>query len=175
MKKSNNQLLTIKNIPRPAIKGKNNGNVSDEYKTIQDFKQKLINKNILKLGGVKKFDDTVDKWKQTKDKKIVFQNVDAKVGTRNFDIYKIFKNYLNKEIDYRRINKIKKSIKDGIKIYQESPPTDRKKRIINNNNKVIKDINLFKSMIDNDEFKNLKKYYAAPNNNVDLDWMNDKI
>ena len=30
-------------------------------------------------------------------------------------------------------------------------------------------------MIDNDEFKNLKKYYAAPNNNVDLDWMNDKI
>ena len=32
--KSNNQLLTLKNIPRPAIKG----NVSDEYKTIQDFK-----------------------------------------------------------------------------------------------------------------------------------------
>ena len=175
MKKSNNQLLTIKNIRRPAIKGKNNGNVSDEYKTIQDFKQKLINKNISKLGGVKKFDDIVDKWKQTKDKKIVFKNVDAKVGTRNFDIYKIFKNYLNKEIDYRRINKIKKSIKDGIKIYQESPPTDRKKRIINNSNKVIKDMNLFKSMIDNDEFKNLKKYYAAPNNNVDLDWMNDKI
>ena len=29
--KSNNQLLTIKNISRPAIKGKNNGNVSDEY------------------------------------------------------------------------------------------------------------------------------------------------
>ena len=27
--KSNNQLLTIKNIPRLAIKGKNNGNVSD--------------------------------------------------------------------------------------------------------------------------------------------------
>ena len=52
--KSNNQLLTIKNISRPAIKGKNNGNVSDEYKTIQDFKQELIDKNILKLSGVKK-------------------------------------------------------------------------------------------------------------------------
>ena len=51
--KSNNQLLTIKNISRPAIKGKNNGNVSDEYKTIQDFKQELIDKNILKLSGVK--------------------------------------------------------------------------------------------------------------------------
>ena len=51
--KSNNQLLTIKNISRPAIKGKINGNVSDEYKTIQDFKQELIDKYILKLSGVK--------------------------------------------------------------------------------------------------------------------------
>ena len=125
--KSNNQLLTIKNIPRSAIKGKNNGNVSDEYKTIQDFKQELIDKNILKLSGIKKFDDIVDKWKQTKNKKIVFKNVDAKAGTRYFDIYKFFKNYLNEEIDYRRINRIKKSIKDGIKIYQESPLTDKKK------------------------------------------------
>ena len=36
-------------------------------------------------------------------------------------------------------------------------------------------MNLFKSMIDNDEFKIPKKYYAGPNNNVDLDWMDDKI
>ena len=45
--KRNNQLLTIKNIARPAIKGKNNGNVSDEYQKIQGFKQELIDKNIL--------------------------------------------------------------------------------------------------------------------------------
>ena len=126
--KSNNQLLTIKNIPRPTIEGKNNGNISDEYKTIQDFKQELIGKNILKLSGIKKLDDILNKWKQTKDKKIVFKNVDAKAGTQNLDIYKIFKNYLNEEIDYRRINMIKKSIKDGIKIYQEYPLTDRKKK-----------------------------------------------
>ena len=109
-----------------------------------------------------------------KNKKIVFKNVDAKVGTRNFDIYKIFNNYLNKKIDYDRINGIKKSIKDGIKIYKEYPRTDRKKRIIDNSNKVIKGINLFKSMIDNDEFKIPKTYYAGPNNNINLDWMNDK-
>ena len=30
-------------------------------------------------------------------------------------------------------------------------------------------------MIDNEEFKIPKKYYAGPNNNVDLDWMNNKI
>ena len=113
--KSNNQLLTIKNISRPAIKGKNNSNVSDEYKIIQDFKQELIDKNILKLSGVKKFDDIVDKWKQTKNKKIVFKNVDAKVGTRNFDIYKIFNNYLNEKIDYHRINRIKKVLKMVLK------------------------------------------------------------
>ena len=110
-----------------------------------------------------------------KIKKIVFKNVGAKVGTRNFDIHRIFKNYLNEEIDYRRINMIKKSIKDGIEIYQKSPLTDRKKRIIDNSNKIIRGINLFISMIDNDEFKIPKKYYAGPNNNINLDWMNDNI
>ena len=113
--KSNNQLLTIKNISRPAIKGKNNGNVSDEYKTIQDFKQELIDKNILELSAVKKFDNIVDKWKQTKNKKIVFKNVGDKAGTQKFDIYKTFKNYLNEEIDYRRINMIKKVLKMVLK------------------------------------------------------------
>ena len=167
--KSNNQLLTIKNTSRPAIKGKNNGNVSDEYKTIQDFKQELIDKNILKLSGVKKCDNIVDKWKQTKNKKIIFKNFGDKAGTQKFDIYKIFKNYLNEEIDYRRINMVKKRIKDGIKAYQESSLTDRKKRIIDNSNKIIRDINLFISMIDNDEFKIPKKYYVGPNNNVNLD------
>ena len=50
-----------------------------------------------------------------------------------------------------------------------------KKRIIDNSNKIIRGINLFTSMIDNDEFKIPKKYYAGQNTNVNLDWMNDKI
>ena len=64
--KCNNQFLPIKNISRPAIKG----NVSDEYKKNQDFKQELLDKNILELSGVKKFDNIVNKWKQTKKKKL---------------------------------------------------------------------------------------------------------
>ena len=120
-----NQLLVIKNIPRPAIKGENNGSfrsdddVNDEYKTIQDFKQGLIDKNILRKGGVKKIDKIVDKWEQTKDRKIVYKNVDTKVDTKKFNKYKIFENYLNKSIDYDRINMIEKSIEDGIKIYKK--------------------------------------------------------
>ena len=169
--KSNNQLLNIKNIPRPAIKDKNNGNVSDEYKTIQDFKQELIDENILKLGGVKKF---VDKWKQTKDKEIVYKNVDAKVNTKKFNIYKIFENYLNKEIDYDGLDMIERSIKNGIKMYQIKPRTDKNKRIINNSNKIIKAIELFKSMIINNEFIIPEGYIFKPNNNVDLDWMINK-
>ena len=108
--RSNNQLLTIKNIPRPAIKGENNDNVSDEYKTSQDFKQELIDKNKLHLNGVEKFDKIIHKSKQTKDKEIVYKNVDAKVNTKTFNIYKIFENYLNKKIGYDRINNIEKSI-----------------------------------------------------------------
>ena len=113
--KSNNQLLTIKNISRPAIKGRNNGNVSDEYKTIQNFKQELIDKNILHSDGFKKFDNIIDKWKQTKDKEIVYKNGDTKVNTKNFNGYKIFENYLNKKIDYDGIDMIEKSIKMVLK------------------------------------------------------------
>ena len=69
---------------------------------------------------------------------------------------------------------IEKSINNGIKICQKRPRTDKNKSIINNSNKVIKGIELFKSMIDNDEFKIPGEYYAKPNNNINLDWMNDK-
>ena len=88
--RNNNQLLAIKNIPTPAIKGENNGVVNNEYKTIQDFKQELIDKNILHLDGVTTFDKIIDKWKQIKNKKIVYKNVHAKVNTKKFNIYKIF-------------------------------------------------------------------------------------
>ena len=174
--RSNNQLLSIKNIPRPAIKGENNGSLGsdDEYKAIQDFKQELIDKNILHLNGVKKFEKIVNKWKQTKDKKIVYKNVDAKVNTKRFNIYKIFENYLNKKIDYDRINEIEKSIEDGIEMYKKRRRTDKNKRIINNSNKIINAIELFKSMIVNNEFIIPEEYIFKPNNNVDLDWMVNK-
>ena len=176
----NNQLLAIKNITRPAVKGENNGsfrsddNVNDEYKTIQNYKQGLIDKNILCKSGAKKIDKIVNKWKQTKDKKIVYKNVDTKVDTKKFNIYKIFENHLNKSSDYDRINMIEKSIEDGIKIYQKRPRTDKNKRIINNSNKIINTIELFKSMIDNNEFVIPGEYNAKPNNNIHLDWMIDK-
>ena len=65
---------------------------------------------------------------------------------------------------------IEKSIKNGIRI----PRTDKNKSIIDNSNKIIKAIELFKSMIDYDEFKIPGEYYTKPNNNIDLSWMIDK-
>ena len=123
---------------------------------------------------LKKIDKIVDKWKQTKYKKTVYKNVDTKVDTKKFNIYNIFENYLNKSIDYDRINMIEKTIKDDIKIYQKRPRTDKIKRIINNSNKIINAIELFKSMIDNNEFVIPGEYNAKPNNNIDFDWMTDK-
>ena len=69
---------------------------------------------------------------------------------------------------------IEKSIKNGIKMYQIKPRTDKNKRIINNSNKIIKAIELFKSMIINNEFIIPEEYIFKPNNNVDLDWMINK-
>ena len=116
----------------------------------------------------------IDKWKQTKDKEIVYKKFDAKVNTQKFNIYKIFENYLNKKIDYGSINDIEKSIEDGIEMYKKRRRADKNKRIINNSNKVIKVIKSFKLMIDKDEFKIPGEYYAKPNDNINLDWMNDK-
>ena len=164
----------MKNIPRPAIKGENNGDVNDEYKKIQDFKQGLIDKNILHKNGVKKFDKIINKWKQTKDKEIVSKKFDAKVNTKKFNIYKIFENYLNKKVDYDRINEIEKSIEDGIEMYKKRRRTDKNKRIINNSNKIINAIELFKSMIVNNEFIIPEEYIFKLNNNVHLDWMVNK-
>ena len=177
--RNNNQLLAIKNILRPAIKGQKNGgfrsddDVNDEYKKIQDFKQKLIDENILDINAVGKFDNIVNKWEQTKDKKVVYKNVDTKVNTKKCNIYRICENYLNKRIDYNRIDMIEKSIKNGIRIYQKRPRTDKNKSIVNNSNKIIKAIELFKSMMDNDEFSIPGEYYAKQNNNIDLSWIND--
>ena len=59
-------------------------------------------------------------------------------------------------------------------MYKKRRRTDKNKRIINNSNKIIKAIELFKSMIYNNEFIIPGEYNVKPNNDVDLDWMNDK-
>ena len=57
---------------------------------------------------------------------------------------------------------------------QKKPHKDKNKRIINNSNKIINAIELFKSMIYNNEFIIPEEYIFKPNNNVDLDWMINK-
>ena len=105
--RNNNQLLALKNIVRPAMKGKNNdGFKSDddyddnnEYNLIKDFKKELIATNILPIDSIKLFDNIINKWKQTKDKEIVYINSKNKVDTRDFDIYEISKEYLNENLN----------------------------------------------------------------------------
>ena len=122
--KSNTQLLAIRNIPRPAIKD----DVNDENITIQDFKKELIDKNILHKDGDKKFDNIVNKWKQTKDKEIVYINNKNKVGTKYFDMYEIFKGYLNENVKYEEIDGILNSIKRAVQLYQKKPNYSDKKK-----------------------------------------------
>ena len=88
--RSKNQLLTIKNIPRPAIKGENNDDVNNEYKAIQNYKQGLIDKNILHLDGVKKFDKIVNKWK-LKIKKLFIKMLMLKLILKNLTYIKFLK------------------------------------------------------------------------------------
>ena len=59
-------------------------------------------------------------------------------------------------------------------MYKKRCRTDKNKRIINNSIKIINAIELFKSMIVNNEFIIPEEYIFKPNNNVDLDWMINK-
>ena len=51
--------------------------------------------------------------------------------------------------------------------------TDKNKNIINNSNKIIKSIELIKSLIDDNNFRIPGKYYAKPLSNIDLSWINE--
>ena len=160
--KSNNQLLALRDINRPAIRGGNgdddddhdddDDNDDDDYKTIQNFKKKLIKKGILHKDDSKKFDNIVDKWKQTKDKNIAYissKDVSTrKVDIRKFDRYDIFKYYIEKQINYDEIDQVINNIKRTIEIYEKNAKPNKK--IISNSNKTLKGVELIRSLIDDD-------------------------
>ena len=68
-------MLAPSDINKPAIRGRNDDDDDDDddYKTIQNFKKEFIDKGILHKDGSKKFDNIVNKWKQTKDKNIAYK------------------------------------------------------------------------------------------------------
>ena len=114
--KSNNQLLALRDINRPAIRGRNGDDEDDdddEYKKIQNFKKELINKNMLHKDGSKKFDNIINKWKETKDNNIVYINIKSKIDTRKFDIY-VFCGYLSEDVSYEKIKEIINKLKEQL-------------------------------------------------------------
>ena len=150
--KSNNQLLALRDINRPAISGRNDDDDNDDddddvYKAIQNFKKELIDKGILHKDGCKKIDNIVNKWKQTKDKNIAYispKDVSTrKVDIRKFDIYDIFKYYIEKQINYDEKNQVINNIKTEIEIYEKNPKPNKK--IISNSNKTLKGVELTRS------------------------------
>ena len=126
--KSNNQLLAIKNISRPEIKGRNgngNGNGNDidigddNYKKIQDYKKELIDNGILNKNNVEEFDNIINKWIQTKNKDILYINDKNKIRTRKLDIYDIFYSYLKKDMSYEDIKGLGNNIGLAVKYYSD--------------------------------------------------------
>ena len=129
---------------------------------------------MLHKDGSKKFDNIVSKWKQTKDKDIAYISPNdvstRKVDIRKFDIYDIFKYYIEKQINLDDIEKIINNIKTAIKIYEEKPKPNKK--IINNSNKTLKGVELIRLLINDGNLRMIGEYYAKPLN-TDLSWMND--
>ena len=65
------------------------------------------------------------------------------------------------------------SIKKAVKSYKKTPKYSYKnKSIINNSNKIIKGIELIKSLIDDDKLRIPGEYDAKPLSSTDLSWIN---
>ena len=174
--KSNNQILTLRDINRSAIKGRNgNGNGNDididddDYKKIQDYKKKLIDDGILNKNNVEEFDNIINKWIQTKNEDVLYINNKNKISTRKLDIYNIFYSYLKRNISYEDIKELRNNINLAVKYYP-----DEKKSIINNRNKVIKGIDLIIFLVNNDNLRIPEQYYAKPLDNTNLSWIKNK-
>ena len=116
--------------------------MDDNYKKIQDYKKELIDNSILNKNSGEEFDNTINKWIQTKD--VLYINNEDKISTRNLDKYDIFYSYLNKNISYEDIKGLRNNINLALKYYP-----DENKSIINNSNKVINGIDLIILFIDN--------------------------
>ena len=175
---SNNQLLALRDINKPAIKCRNGNDDDDDdddddsddiYKKISSFKKKLIDDNILDKNSVKVFDNIINKWKQTKGKDVLHITNGDKISTRKFDIYNIFYSFFKKDISYEEIKQIKNNINLAVKYYP-----DENKSIINNSNKVIKAIDLIILLIDNNNLRIPEQYYAKQLNNTNLSWIKNK-
>ena len=84
-----------------------------------------------KKKSVKKFDNIVSKWNQTKGNKIAYITPNdvstRKVNIRTFDIYKIFKYYIEKQTYYDDIDKVINNIKTAIKVYEKKTQNQIKK------------------------------------------------
>ena len=77
--------------------------------------------------------------------------------------------YLNKNISYEDI----KGLRNNIDLEVKYSP-DENKNIINNSNKVIKNIDLIILSIDNDNLRIPGQYYVKPLDNTNLSWIKNK-
>ena len=130
----------------------------------------IIKKFKILKNSVKEFDNIINKWKQTKDKDVLYITNEDKISTRKFDIYNIFYSYLKEDISYEEIKQMKNNINLAVKCYP-----DENKSIINNSNKVIKAIVLIILLKNNND--NLRipgQYYAKPIDNTNLSWIKNK-
>ena len=77
--------------------------------------------------------------------------------------------YLNKNISYEDIKGLRNNIDLAVKYYP-----DENKSMINNSDKVIKDIDLIILLINNDNLRIPGQYYAKPLDNANLSWIKNK-
>ena len=131
--KSNNQLLALRDINRPAIKGRNgNDNDDDDYKKIKAIKENYKDKDDLDKNVDEEFNDMVRRSKDLEGKTyITRKNKSIYSNVFKNDYKKIIDNYVDEKIKEKdildKLNKVNKGVEFYEKnkdLYKNSPNID---------------------------------------------------
>ena len=121
--KSNNQLLALKDINRPAVKGRNgnDNDNDDDYKKIKAIEGKYKDEDNSDKNVDEEFNDMVRRSKNLEGKTyITGKNKSIYSNVFKTDYKKIIDDYVDEKIKEKDILDKLKEVNKGVKIYEEN-------------------------------------------------------
>ena len=183
--KSNNQLLALRDINRPAIRGRNNGgykcsnsddDYDDDYKKIKAIEGKYKAKDDLDKNVDEEFNDMVRKSKNLEGKTyITGKNKSIYSNVFKNDYKKIIDGYIDKKIERKdildKLNKVNKGIeiyKKNKNLYKNSPNIEDQ---ILNSEKFAVGLNKIIKLIDSNKIRIEKDFVEV--SAIAIPWIDD--
>ena len=185
--KSNNQLLALRDINRPAIRGRNNGGYKssnadydddyvDDYKKIKAIEGKYEDKDDLDKDVNEEYNDIARTTINLEGKTYIIGRNESIYAREFKNNYKnIIDDYTNKKIKRKDILDELNKVNKGIKIYQKNKDIYKNSPNIEdqiiNSKKFVEGLNKIIKLIDSNKIRIGKDFVEA--STISIPWVND--